>query len=144
MNKSIYRLRENNLAIGKFAIEHTTTQIEAEVKLQISNRETAEMIEASSKEFSMNFPTFTDSTHSTKKGTNAVSPTVAPAKIHEGIFEISSKILIVFIESLFSNRLYRIDFTPLYQCLNVFKNLGFYDEFEKYYRDNRKVRSIDL
>lgn len=42
---------------------------------------------------------------------------------------------------MLSNRRYKIDFTPLYQASEVYKSLGIYDQFQKYYRENRKVDS---
>lgn len=45
-NLYFIRLRENNEKIGKFAVDLTTLQVETEMKLHITNRETAELIEA--------------------------------------------------------------------------------------------------
>lgn len=42
-------------------------------------------------------------------------------------------------QSLFSNSRYSIDFTPLFQCLHINKELGLLEQFRNAYRENRQV-----
>jgi hypothetical protein len=49
-----------------------------------------------------------------------------------------------YTESLFYNKRFKIDFTPLYQCHNVYKALNLESEFQQNYRDNRKVTLLSV
>jgi hypothetical protein len=45
---------------------------------------------------------------------------------------------------MFQNRRYKIDFTPLYQSIQVFQVLGLADDFRGRYRENRKLQSENI
>jgi hypothetical protein len=110
-------LRDVSSDVGKFALEQTEAQIKQEESIQIITENgsvTSKVLQ--------------------KKKSNLIFRN----DFVEGSFSIFS-IFLCEIESLFHNSRFKVDFSALHQCMHIYSTMGIQNQFEAYYRDNRKV-----
>eukprot|EP01117_Protostelium_nocturnum_P014194 TRINITY_DN5377_c0_g1_i2.p1 TRINITY_DN5377_c0_g1~~TRINITY_DN5377_c0_g1_i2.p1 ORF type:complete len:838 (-),score=306.51 TRINITY_DN5377_c0_g1_i2:585-3098(-) len=105
--------------IGKFSIDQTAAQLRIDERLHISTRR-IDLDRYSSP------PSQPKSKKNQKESEEDAKERLDLETIREGIFQ---------------NERYSINFTPLYQCLQVYKELGIESQFQNYYQENRKLQA---
>jgi len=126
-NTWLLNLRMNCVEIGKFAMEQTFAQLYEDEKHRVSTRILPPELQRE----------LTGETSGTAKDNNNNKN---DKKKKDGIYMSISSPTIVD-ESLYTNKRYKVDFTPLYQCLEVHRSMEVEKEFIDYYRENRRLQA---
>eukprot|EP01116_Phalansterium_solitarium_P020043 TRINITY_DN579_c0_g2_i1.p1 TRINITY_DN579_c0_g2~~TRINITY_DN579_c0_g2_i1.p1 ORF type:complete len:959 (+),score=444.50 TRINITY_DN579_c0_g2_i1:761-3637(+) len=167
-NGWFYKMREQSGDVGSFAIDQTSVQLRLDEQLQNANKaatlalqEPAAAVAAvavpdAKAPTAAATPSRTGVSAYRRRGAadKAAAAPVTPleaagAAVAYTVASIGTPIrdkttpseYAILQENLFANRRYTLDFLPLYRCLHVYKTLARYDQFQTYYRDNRRLQA---